>query len=188
LDSEDLVRRRGAFKGVQPLVRSHYTFPSRLPGPGRLGSTGPSRRCRGCSHQRPALPGAGCPQLQRPAATGRRWVSHSTRSSTPRGALRARSIPGPTRTGRPTTNTASRPIERSAACPACGCFRMPPSRTVAPYPPPQTHPAARDSHSARAASTPLSYRLPTASRTSTARSASTSRPAATSLTNKPPQS
>ena len=35
--------------------------------------TGPSRRCQGCSHPSRASPRSGCPQLRRPAATGRRW-------------------------------------------------------------------------------------------------------------------
>src|SRR4030095_2309479 len=35
--------------------------------------------------------------------------------------------------GRPCTNSGSRPIERSPACPTCVCSRMPLSRTVAPY-------------------------------------------------------
>ena len=69
-----------ALKGVQPLVRSRYTFPSRLPDPGRLAVP-----------TRPVVVGAApihalrfqsqtAPQLQRPAATGRPWISHSTRS------------------------------------------------------------------------------------------------------------
>jgi hypothetical protein len=55
-------------------------LPVSLAGPEPSGDTGPSRRCRGRSRPHPALPGPGCPQLQRPAATGRRWISHSTRS------------------------------------------------------------------------------------------------------------
>src|SRR5712672_1238471 len=43
-----------------------------LAGPGPSGSTGPSRRCRGCSPPSPAIPGSGCLQLHQAAATARR--------------------------------------------------------------------------------------------------------------------
>ena len=42
-----------------------------LTGPEPSGSTGPFRLCRGCFPPKPALPGLGCPQLHRPASTGR---------------------------------------------------------------------------------------------------------------------
>ena len=62
-------------------------LPVSLAGPGPFGGADPSRRCRGCSHPSPASPGSGCPQLQRPAATGQRWSPFtSTRYMAPRGA------------------------------------------------------------------------------------------------------
>jgi hypothetical protein len=52
-------------------------LPSLLAGPGSSGSTDPSRLCQGRLAPSPALPGSGCPQLHRPAATGRKWVLSS---------------------------------------------------------------------------------------------------------------
>jgi hypothetical protein len=52
-------------------------LPVLLAGPGLSGGANPSRRCRGCFPPSPAPPGSGCPQLHRPAATGRRWASSS---------------------------------------------------------------------------------------------------------------
>lgn len=40
--------------------------------PAPSGSTGASRRCRGCSPPSPAFPGSGCPQLHQAAATAQR--------------------------------------------------------------------------------------------------------------------
>src|SRR6476620_6546600 len=67
----------GDLRGVKtlvPLVR----LPALLAGPGPSGSTGPSRRCRGCLPPSPTSPGSGCPQLRYAAATTQR-----RRSSTP---------------------------------------------------------------------------------------------------------
>ena len=51
-----------------------------LAGPAPSGSTGTPRRCQGCFPPSPAPPGSGCPQLHRPAATGRRrWSLTSAR-------------------------------------------------------------------------------------------------------------
>jgi len=52
-------------------------LPSLLAEPGSSGSTAPSRLCQGRLPPSPALPGSGCPQLHRPAATGRKWVLSS---------------------------------------------------------------------------------------------------------------
>ena len=58
-----------------------------LAGPAPSGSTGTSRLCQGCFPPSPAPPGSGCPQLHRPAATGRRRRSlTSTRTTAPHGA------------------------------------------------------------------------------------------------------
>ena len=54
---------------------NRYACLSRLPGIGPSGSAGPPRRCQGCFPPFPAPPGSGCPQLHRPAATGRRGGS-----------------------------------------------------------------------------------------------------------------
>jgi len=85
---------------------------------GAIALADPSRRCRGCSHPHPALPGPGCPQLQRPAATGRHWMSHSTRSSTLRGALRAHGTTRASRRGGRRKRSRSRRIVQSGL-PGC---------------------------------------------------------------------
>jgi hypothetical protein len=74
-------------RGFTPLVpRVH--LPVSLAGPTPSGSTGASRRCRGCSPPDPAdSPGLAAPCFCRPAATGRRCGSHTrTRITAPRGA------------------------------------------------------------------------------------------------------
>ena len=70
-----MPRLRGSATGSLSLH-----LPVSLAGPRPSDSAGPSRRCRVCSRPHPALPGPDCPQLQRPPATGRRWISHPTRS------------------------------------------------------------------------------------------------------------
>ena len=73
-------------RGFTPLVPHVHLLVS-LAEPAPSGSTGASRRCRGCLPPSPASPGSGCPQLHRPAATGRRWRSLTpTRFMAPRGA------------------------------------------------------------------------------------------------------
>ncbi len=49
--------------------------PVSLAGPAPSGSTGASRRCRGCLPPSPASPGSGCLQLHTIAATIARWWS-----------------------------------------------------------------------------------------------------------------
>ena len=49
-----------------------YFSPSRSPDLQHLAVLATSRLSQGCSHPPPAPPGSGCPQLQRPATTGRR--------------------------------------------------------------------------------------------------------------------
>jgi hypothetical protein len=67
--------------GVPPLVPALVRLSVLLAGPGPSGGTGPSHRCRGCFPPSLAPPRSGCPQLHRPAATGRWWSpSISTRS------------------------------------------------------------------------------------------------------------
>ena len=68
------IRQIGAgepLRDVPTLVPLVLLFVT-LAGPTPSGSTGPSRLCRGCSHPLRHLPEHGCPQLHRPAATGRR--------------------------------------------------------------------------------------------------------------------
>ena len=73
-------------RGFTPLVPHVHLLVS-LAEPAPSGSTGASRRCRGRLPPSPASPGSGCPQLHRPAATGRRWRSLTpTRFLAPRGA------------------------------------------------------------------------------------------------------
>ena len=61
----------GDLRGVKTLVpRVHLLL--MLAGPRPSGSTGPSRRCRGCLPPSPASPGSGCPQLRYAAATAQR--------------------------------------------------------------------------------------------------------------------
>jgi hypothetical protein len=74
-------------RGFTPLVpRVH--LPVSLAGPAPSGSSGASRRCRGCSPPDPAdSPNPATPCFCRPAATGRRCGSHTrTRITAPRGA------------------------------------------------------------------------------------------------------
>ena len=93
-------------------------LPVSLAGPGPSGGADPSRRCRGCSHPPLRSPGSGCPQLQRPAATGRRWSlsSHSI-TSAPRGALRARSTTRASRRGGQKRQARARSASSKTACP-----------------------------------------------------------------------
>lgn len=49
-------------RSFQTLV-PHVYLPISLAGPRPSGSTGPSRRCRGCCPPSPVSPGSGCPQL-----------------------------------------------------------------------------------------------------------------------------
>jgi hypothetical protein len=67
------VRAGGILRGVRTLV-SHVHLSVSLAGLEPSGSTGPSRRCRGCLPPSPAPPGSGCPQLHQAAATAR-WRS-----------------------------------------------------------------------------------------------------------------
>src|SRR5262249_61747025 len=68
-------------KGVITPVPHVLLFAS-LAGPAPSGSADTSRLCQGCFPPSPAPPRSGCPQLQRPAATGRRWRSlTSTRNN-----------------------------------------------------------------------------------------------------------
>ena len=63
-------------RSVQPLIpRVH--LPVLLAGPDPSGSTGPSRRCRGCLPPSPVSPGSGCPQFH-PAAATIAWCRSST--------------------------------------------------------------------------------------------------------------
>ena len=64
-------------RSVQPLV-PHVHLSVLLAGPGPSGSAGPSRRCQGCFHPPLRPDGSGCPQLHRPAATGRRRCPFTT--------------------------------------------------------------------------------------------------------------
>jgi hypothetical protein len=50
-------------RSFQTLV-SHVHLPISLAGPRPSGSTGQSRRCRGCCPPSPVSPGSGCPQLR----------------------------------------------------------------------------------------------------------------------------
>ena len=115
-----------ALEGVQPLV-PHRT-PSRLACRTRaVWQCRPVPSLSGLLPPSPAPPGSGCPQLHRPAATGRRWASHPTRSigaswRTPRSAHQ----PGKSQ-GRPNekpglkAHRANRPTRlRSPECPCPG--------------------------------------------------------------------
>jgi hypothetical protein len=91
------IRQLGAdaaLEGVQPLVRSRYTFPSRLPDPDRLTvparpvvvGSAPARTLRFQGRTAPSF----SDPLRRAAVGSLIPLGHST----PRGALRARSTPG----------------------------------------------------------------------------------------------
>jgi hypothetical protein len=67
--------------GVPPLVPALVRLSILLAEPGPSGGANPARRCRGCFPPFLAPLRSGCPQLHRPAATGRRWSPFiSTRS------------------------------------------------------------------------------------------------------------
>jgi hypothetical protein len=77
-----------ALKGVMTPVPRVLLFVS-LAGPAPSGSPGHVPALSGLLPPSPAPPGSGCPQLQRPAATGRRRRSlTSTRITAPHGARR----------------------------------------------------------------------------------------------------
>ncbi len=67
-------------RSVQSLV-PHVCLSVLLAGPDPSGSTGPSRRCQGCLPPSPPSRGSGCPQLHRPAVTGRRRCPSTTARS-----------------------------------------------------------------------------------------------------------
>lgn len=70
----------GDLRGVKALVpRVHLLLT--LAGPKPSGSTGLSRRCRGCLPPSPASPGSGCPQLRYAAATAQRRRSFTSARS-----------------------------------------------------------------------------------------------------------
>ena len=50
-------------RGVQTLIHSRYTFPSRSPDARSSDSADPPRLCQGCLPPSPVSPGSGCPQL-----------------------------------------------------------------------------------------------------------------------------
>src|SRR4051812_39187809 len=100
-----------ALKGVQPLVRSRYTFPSRLPGPGRLAvptrpvvvGAAPIHALRFQSRTAPSFNDP----LRRAAVGSLTPLGHTT----PRGALRARSATGSVARGGHRKTLAQRPID-----------------------------------------------------------------------------
>jgi hypothetical protein len=76
------VRAGGGLEGLYNAGSSRVHLPVSLAGPAPSGSTGTSRRCRGCSPPDPAdSPNPATPSFNRPAATERRRGSHTrTRS------------------------------------------------------------------------------------------------------------
>jgi hypothetical protein len=88
-----------ALKGFTPLV-PHVHLSRSLTGPMPSGSTGTSRRCRGCSHPHPRLRGQAASNFKRPATTGHRRSPSTPHGQTaPRGARRvasgSRAVAGP---------------------------------------------------------------------------------------------
>jgi hypothetical protein len=83
-----------ALEGVQPLVRFHYTFPSRLPDPGRLAV--PTRPVVvGAAPTRvPRFQDRAAPSFSDPLRRATVGSLFPLGQSTPRGALRARSATG----------------------------------------------------------------------------------------------
>jgi hypothetical protein len=124
-------------------------LPVSLAGPRPSGSTGPSRRCRGCSRPRPALPRPGCPQLQRPAATGRRWIPHSTRSLDASWRTTCSQHNRGKSQGRPKKRSpGSQPIVQNGL-PDRVLPGRPPSRSTDPRPEPGQQPSKIDFHAPR---------------------------------------
>lgn len=79
-----------ALKSFTPLV-PHVHLSRSLTGPAPSGSTGTSRRCRGCSHPHPQLQGQAASNFNQPTTMGRRRSpftsarSNSASWRTPRG-------------------------------------------------------------------------------------------------------
>jgi hypothetical protein len=125
---------KAALEGIQPLVRSRYTFPSGLPDPGRLAvptrpvvvGAAPTHALR---FQSQAAPSFNDP-LRRAAVGSLIPLGQST----PRGALRARSAPGHVARAA-TEKPGSKPIApKRPAQPASPRRPLSHSRTVAPDP------------------------------------------------------
>ena len=75
------VRAGASLRGVERRFLA-YAFPSRSPHPRRLAVPTPHGFVGAACHPAPAPPGPGCPQLHRPAATGRRRRSLTSTQST----------------------------------------------------------------------------------------------------------
>ena len=158
------VRADASLEGVQPLVRSHYTFPSRLPDPSRLAVPARPAVVGAAPTHTLRFQGRAAPSFNDPlrrAAVGylnplshRRLVAHF--------ALKAH--PGKSQ-GRPPTNTASKPIEqqRPARPRLLPDAPVPDGRTILTTPAPQAlRQVFRNGRHLR-----LSYRLPTRSTSAT---------------------
>jgi hypothetical protein len=111
-------------EGVQPLVRSRYTCPSRSPGPGRLAvparpvvvGAAPTRTLR--------FQGQTAPSFSDPLRRAAVGSLIPLGQSTPRGALRARSAPGQVaRAASYTIGLAA--CRKRPACPTCVSPRAP---------------------------------------------------------------
>jgi hypothetical protein len=128
-----------ALEGVQPLVRSRYTFPSRLPDPGRLAvptrpvvvGAAPTHTLR--------FQGRTAPSFNDPLRRAAVGSLTPLGQSTPRGALRARGTIQASRRGGRTKSPGSKPIAQTGL-PACVLPTKPPSRIARPYGRTQTEP------------------------------------------------
>src|SRR4051794_16566254 len=121
-----------ALKGVQPLVRFRYTFPSRLPDPGRLAV--PTRPVVVGAAPTHALrfQGQAAPSFNDPLRRAAVGSLTPLGQSTPRGALRARSTTRASRTGGPMKLSRSKRIVQNGL-PSLRSPRKPPSQVTRPY-------------------------------------------------------
>jgi hypothetical protein len=98
-----------ALEGVQPLVRSRCTFPSRLPGPGRLAVPARPVVVGAAPTRTLHFQGWAAPSFSDPLRRAAVGSLTPLGQSTPRGALRALSTPGKVQ-GRPRTTPSSQLI------------------------------------------------------------------------------
>jgi hypothetical protein len=114
-----------ALEGVQPLVRSRYAFPSRLPGPSRLAvparpvvvGAAPIRALR--------FQGRTAPSFSNPLRRAAVGSLIPLGQSTPRGALRARSATRASRRGGQKRQARAQSASSKAACPTAFSQKAP---------------------------------------------------------------
>jgi hypothetical protein len=129
-----------ALEGVQPLVRSRYTFPSRLPSPSRLAVPARPVVVGAAPTHTLRFQGRTAPSFNDPLRRAAVGSLTPLGQSTPRGALRARGTIQASRRGGRTKRSGSKPIAQTGL-PACVLPTKPLSRIARPYGRHQTEPS-----------------------------------------------